>query len=131
MEEEFYYKGKNFTINLDNKEKLVLIEVHGIHTLEDAEDFKLATIKLFKDVAETKRKKLLLDFSNLNKVEHEARRIYTSLSKEFLEEPHIAIFGMNIVIGVLLGFVLSASGRKGIKFFKGREEAVKWLKKQK
>jgi len=131
MEEEFYYKGKNFTISLDKKENLVLIDVYGIHNLENAEDFKSAIDKLFKEVQEVKRKKLLIDFLKLDKVEHGARKIYTSLSSDFSASPHIAIFGMSTIIRILLGFVLSASGRKDVKTFKKREEAVNWLKKQK
>lgn len=131
MEEELFYKREKFTISLDNKEELILIEVHGIHSLKDAEDFKVAISKLYKDIPEDKRKKVLLDFSKIDIMTHEARRFYTTLSKEFSQQPKIAVFGMNIVMNIALEFVVIASGRKGIKFFKEREGAVKWLNKQK
>lgn len=131
MEEELYYKGKNFTINLDNEKELVSIEVWGVHDGKDAEDFKSSIFKLLEDVAEIKRNKILLDCSNIKRVEHDARRIYTGLAKELSNGPYIAIFGTNTIIGVVLDFVISASGREGVKFFKDKDKAINWLKKQK
>ncbi len=56
-----------------------------------------------------------------------ARKIWV----KFLQNTKIkkaAMFGGNIIVRTLASFVIAAAGKKNIKFFAAKEEALKWLK---
>ncbi len=56
-----------------------------------------------------------------------ARKIWV----KFLQNTKIkkaAMFGGNIIVRTLASFVIAAAGKKNIKFFVAKEEALKWLK---
>lgn len=124
---EFYYKGNNFTYKWDPKEELGFLEVWGTHTKKDAEEFKENVVG-FLDNFKNTYALTLIECSKIVSANHEARRIYTKVSKDIPGNQRVAIIGAKPLIKILLGFLIVASKRENFKFFDDKEKAVKWLK---
>jgi hypothetical protein len=131
---DFCYKTKNMTYQVNVKENLVYVAVKGLHTKKDAEDFNEKAIKYLENFPEIHKifdsADVLVDCSQAVRVEHEARRIYSKMSSDFLHA-HVFIVAPNKLIRIILGFLLVASGRKNVKFFKNVKEALAYIRKNK
>jgi len=68
----------------------------------------------------------LIDLNGAGKSSHHARKTWQMLS-ESKKTYKVAVFGMHPVARVLAAFVMGASSKKEMSFFKTREEAVLWL----
>ncbi len=70
---------------------------------------------------------ILIDLQQSSKFSSAARKTWV----KFLQNTKIkkaAMFGGNIIVRTLASFVIAAVGKKNIKFFAAKEEALKWLK---
>ena len=70
---------------------------------------------------------VLVDNNKAGKASSEARKIFRELT-ELENIGKIAIFGAHPVARVLASFAIGVSGKKDIRFFKSKEEALVWLK---
>lgn len=131
-ENNFEYKGENFSISWNSKEQILFIETLGVHDKKITEMFITKFREFYKRFAKPELvTKILVDSSKLIKTNHEARRIYTKQVKTFLGAAKIAICGANTVIRVVSNFLLgTVIKRKNIKvkFFTTTNEGLKWLK---
>ncbi len=69
---------------------------------------------------------ILIDIQKSTQFSAAARKIWV----KFLKNPRIkkaAIFGGNVFVRTLASFVIAAAGKKSIKFFSTRKEALTWL----
>ncbi|OGZ18756.1 MAG: hypothetical protein A2175_00515 [Candidatus Nealsonbacteria bacterium RBG_13_42_11] len=131
---DFYYEGKNLTYQVNVKENLIYIVVKGVHAKEDAEEFDAKAITYLKKFPEIYKvfdtANVIIECSEAKRVEPDARRIYSKMAAAFLHS-HLFVVGANTLIRVVLGFLLVASGRKDVKFFKNTSETLEYIRKQK
>ncbi len=70
---------------------------------------------------------VLIDLQQSTQFSSSARKIWV----EFLQNDKIkktALFGGNMFVKTLATIVISATGKKDIKFFNNKEEALTWIK---
>ena len=70
---------------------------------------------------------VFIDINQSGKQSSETRKVW----KEFSEHEKfgkIALFGMHPVARVIASFVMGATKKKNMRFFKTKEEALAWLK---
>ncbi len=70
---------------------------------------------------------VLIDLRQSTQFSSEARKIWT----EFLQNEKIkktALFGGNMFVKTLATIVIAATGKKDIRFFNTKEEALMWIK---
>ena len=132
MEQEaFFYEGKNFTFRWNPQENLCFMVIKGTQAKDDANEFESKVIDVFKKSPDSytalKNANVLVDCLRMIKVEHEARKIYTKLATEF-SNSRLAVFGTKVLARVIIGFILTASRRKNIKFFETKKQALSWLR---
>jgi hypothetical protein len=129
-----FYQTEKMIHQVNVKDNLVYVAVKGVHTKKDAEEFSEKVIKHLETVPEINKifdtADVIVDCTEAVKVEHEARRIYSKMASDFV---HARVFVVvkSRVIRTILGFLLTASGRKNIKFFKTVKEAIEYIRKQK
>lgn len=127
------YKGKNFSISWNLKEKIFFIDTWGMHDKKVAELFMAKFNEFYyKKFSKSRLMLILINCSKLIKTNHEARRLYTAQIKTFLGSAKIAICGANAVIRVVTNFLMATIMKRKnteVKFFATTEEGLKWLKK--
>ena len=69
----------------------------------------------------------LTDLNKAGKTTSKARKIFQELANQG-GPGKTALFGMHPVARVLASFVMGASKREDMRFFKTKEEALAWLK---
>ena len=70
---------------------------------------------------------VLIDLRSSSEFSSAARKVWV----EFLKDERIkrtAIFGGNVFVRTLASFVIAATGKSNIKFFKTEEKAKEWLR---
>jgi len=115
------------------KEEILFIETWGKHTEEIAKDFSIKIKEFRKEFTGSKLIKVLADASRSIKTDHEARRVYTKLTKEkdFLAGGVVAVYGANVLIKTVTEFMLFFVKKRvnvDIRFFTNKKEALKWLR---
>ncbi len=70
---------------------------------------------------------VLVDLNKAEKPSPEARKIWKELN-ENEEAGKVAVFGLHPVARVLASFTMGVSKKKDMRFFKTKEDAIKWLK---
>lgn len=131
---DFCYETKNMTYQVNVGENLVYVAVKGLHTKKDAEEFDEKAIKHLENFPEIHKifdtANVIIDCTEAVRVEHEARRIYSKMASDFIHA-HLFVVVTNRVIKTILGFLLIASGKRDVKFFKTVKEALEYIRKQK
>jgi hypothetical protein len=133
---EIEYKEENFSISWDEKEKIISVKAWSIHKKETAELFKDRFAKILESISDKGDINILVDDTENIKTDHEARRIYTSFTKDLVDKysdinVKMAIFGANTFVSMVVNFlVVPIANKKNviIKSFKTREESIKWFK---
>ena len=80
----------------------------------------------FKNIVEVKFD-VLGDLNRAGQPSSEARKIWKEMA-EHEKTGKIAMFGMHPVARVLASFITGVTKKKDMRFFKTKEEALKWLK---
>jgi hypothetical protein len=128
---ELKHKGEKFSIHWDPNERILFTEMWGAHNKKDAEEYRAKFKEFLEKIPGTASVCQLYDLSKQKKTDHEARRIYTEISK-YPRAGTSAICGANILIRVVTNFIATATGRKNsIKSFAAVEEGLKWLRETK
>lgn len=70
---------------------------------------------------------LFVDLSNAGKPTPAARKIYLSIT-ENVKIGKIALVGLNPVARVLASSLTTISGKRDLRFFKNKDDAITWLK---
>jgi hypothetical protein len=70
----------------------------------------------------------LLDANRSGQPSSEARRIFQEGILQYEKTGKVAVFGMHPVARVISSFVMGATKKKDMRFFKTEEEALAWLK---
>jgi hypothetical protein len=125
---EFLYKGGKFTFQWDPVNELVDIKIWGVHEKKDAEEFKKVSEDFLEKFPEANPAKMFIDCSEQEKMDYEARRVYTEAIK-LPRQAYIAIIWKNALVRITSGFLMAASGRGNLKLFGDKEKAFEWLKK--
>jgi hypothetical protein len=71
----------------------------------------------------------LIDLNNAGKSSPEARKIWEQIG-ENAKKSKLALFGLNSVARMLASFVMGISGKSNQRFFKTKEEALRWLREE-
>lgn len=70
---------------------------------------------------------LFVDLTNAGKPTSQARKVYKTISEDE-RIGKIALVGLHPVARVLAASLMMISGKKDLRFFKNKEEAIAWLK---
>jgi len=71
----------------------------------------------------------LIDLSDAGKSSPEARKIWEKIGGN-VTTSKLALFGLNSVARMLASFVMGISGKSNQRFFKTKEEALRWLREE-
>lgn len=114
------------------KSKVRLGEYNILHVTvlgeQNGEDAR-AAVEGFEKITHVVKGKIhhLVDLNKGGKQSREARKYWHKLS-EHERTGKIALHGMHPVARILASFVMGATGKKDLRFFKTKEEALVWLK---
>jgi hypothetical protein len=70
---------------------------------------------------------IFIDLNNAGHQTSKARKIGQEMFEHEINKK-IALFGMNPISRVIGSFVIGVTGKKDIRFFKSKEDALSWLK---
>jgi hypothetical protein len=115
--ESRYYLGENNIVHA--------IEV-GVMDDQKAMAIKEAYLKVL-DIVKG-QVNILVDLNKAKKPSAKARKILNEINEDERVD-RVAHFGMHPVARVMASFLIGLSKKKEIRFFKTKEEALKWLKK--
>jgi len=118
------YVGKNRLQLLD--ENILAITIVGEVDIETAVKCKTVAYK-FMDIVARDKMKTLIDLTQSAQQPSESRK----LVKEIWNDDRtgkVAIFGLNPVAKAVASFVIGATQKEDIHFFKTKEDALVWLK---
>jgi len=71
----------------------------------------------------------LIDLSDAGKSSPEARKIWEKIGGN-VTTSKLALFGLNSVARMLASFVMGICGKSNQRFFKTKEEALRWLREE-
>ena len=108
------------------EDNILYITVVGEQDEKTALAMKEAVIK-FTGMVDA-RLNIFVDNSKAGKASSAARKLFNDLM-DMKEFGRIAIFGAHPVAKVLATFVIGLSGKKDVRFFNSREDALDWLEK--
>jgi hypothetical protein len=113
--------GKN-KVSLDSN-RIVHQVLMGDISKESANDIVQATFQLAKNVDKIN---ILIDLNKSGQPSAEARKSFLRTTENSRIDK-IALWGLHPVARVLASFVLGISRNKNMRFFRTKEEALKWL----
>ncbi|OGF45628.1 MAG: hypothetical protein A2452_00005 [Candidatus Firestonebacteria bacterium RIFOXYC2_FULL_39_67] len=121
-EREIWVGESRFYLDEDN---ILYITSVGEFDDETAIANKKAFLKLL-NMAKGNLKQLI-DLNKSGKSSVQARKIWKELTEnERIEK--LALFGLHPVARILASFGIGLTNKKGVRFFKTKEEALAWLK---
>jgi hypothetical protein len=71
----------------------------------------------------------LIDLNDAGKSSPEARKVWEKIG-ENVKKSKLALFGLNSVARMLASFVMGICGKSNQRFFKTKEEALRWLREE-
>ena len=119
-----YWIGENKTMLEDN---IIYVEAVGDQNLQIAK-LHLIGIRRMKNFIRGKIS-FLIDLNQCGKNSPEARKIWRNFSEE--KDTHkVAMFGIHPVAMVIASFVISITKKNEMRFFRTKEDALEWIKKE-
>lgn len=122
-------KDKKFSVEYDSEHGVYKVSLLG----EGHDEAAMAGLFCeFEDgIREQKRGRdvrLLIDLHGLEKhISLGARKAAVDFLRRHTDFKKIAISGASTAVKVITNFVMSASGKKNVRFFSSNSEALKWL----
>jgi hypothetical protein len=134
LQKPIFSKGKQFSMEWDSESNVLFVDIWGILKKENAEDFRDKFHEIYLEIVSHYKLpgdifKMFVDTSEIKMVNHEARRIFTEVVGRYTQKTVAAVCSPNTLIRIATNFLL-AVGRNHVnaKFFKNKEESLRWLK---
>jgi len=117
-----------YKVTNDKGNGIIVGDISGNHTLEDAENMLAIVLDLMEENGESR--KILLVMSKVGRPTSDARKFYAKIirSNQYNFQK-LALYGANTRNRVMANFIIKASGKDNfIKYFDSRKNTLRWLK---